>query len=131
MDIFTTQLTRVVPVPIKPANLKVKALLKDARIGKLKEDLDHIENHDYYFEDDKAEGDNADDNKVEDEKLNKDHDSESDEGMAQNNEQGRTPTKEAEGSDQEGKGFNKDTAPKNTQGITESEDGVKHLDLYV
>lgn len=50
MDIFTTQLARVVQTPIKPANLKVKALLKEAGAGKLKEDLDHLENHDYYFE---------------------------------------------------------------------------------
>ena len=49
MDIFTTQLTRVVPVPIKPADLKVKALLKEAATGKLKEDLLHMENHEYYF----------------------------------------------------------------------------------
>jgi len=49
MDIFTTQLTRVVQTPIKPTNLKVKALLKDAAIGKLKEDPDHLENHDNYF----------------------------------------------------------------------------------
>ncbi|MDX2368978.1 MAG: hypothetical protein QNK36_11340 [Colwellia sp.] len=49
MDIFTTQLTRVVPVPIKPASLKVKALLKEAGTSKLKEDPDHLENHDYYF----------------------------------------------------------------------------------
>lgn len=49
MDIFTTQLTRVVPVPIKPANLKVKALLKEGATGKLKDDPDHLENHDYYF----------------------------------------------------------------------------------
>jgi hypothetical protein len=49
MDIFTTQLVRVVPVPIKPANLKVKALLKEAGSSKLKEDPDHLENHDYYF----------------------------------------------------------------------------------
>ena len=49
MDIFTTQLIRVVPVPIKPASLKVKALLKEAAIGALKEDHDHLENHDYYF----------------------------------------------------------------------------------
>jgi hypothetical protein len=50
MDIFTTQLTRVVPVPIKPTSLKVKALLKDAANAKLKEDHDHLENHEYYFE---------------------------------------------------------------------------------
>ncbi len=49
MDIFTTQLTRVVPVPIKPANLKVKALLKEAAAAKLKDDPDHLENHEYYF----------------------------------------------------------------------------------
>ncbi|MBL4900042.1 MAG: hypothetical protein JKX76_10465 [Colwellia sp.] len=49
MDIFTTQLTRVVPIPIKPASLKVKALLKEAGASKLKEDPDHLENHDYYF----------------------------------------------------------------------------------
>ena len=49
MDIFTTQLTRVVPVPIKPTSLKVKALLKDAASPKLREDHDHLENHDYYF----------------------------------------------------------------------------------
>ncbi|MEW6981846.1 hypothetical protein AAD001_04255 [Colwelliaceae bacterium 6471] len=49
MDIFTTQLTRVVQTPIKPASLKVKALLKEARIGKLKADHDHLENHEYYY----------------------------------------------------------------------------------
>jgi len=50
MDIFTTQLTRVMQTPIKKANLKVKALLKDAGANRLKEDHDHLENHDYYFE---------------------------------------------------------------------------------
>ena len=49
MDIFTTQLTQVVQVPIKPATLKVKALLKEAGTTKLKEDHDHLENHDCYF----------------------------------------------------------------------------------
>jgi len=48
MDIFTTQLTRVVQTPIKPTSLKVKALLKEAATDKLKEDHDHLENHDYY-----------------------------------------------------------------------------------
>ena len=32
MDIFTTQLARVVQIPIKPANLKVKALLKELNL---------------------------------------------------------------------------------------------------
>jgi hypothetical protein len=49
MDIFTTQLTRVVPVPIKPTSLKVKALLKEAANSKLTQDPDHLENHEYYF----------------------------------------------------------------------------------
>ncbi|MEI6893957.1 MAG: hypothetical protein V5789_04850 [Colwellia sp.] len=49
MDIFTTQLTRVVPVPIKPANLKVKGPLKEAATGELSEDPEHLENHEYYF----------------------------------------------------------------------------------
>ena len=49
MDIFTTQLTRIVPVPIKPLRIKVKALLKDAANTKLSQDPDHLENHEYYF----------------------------------------------------------------------------------
>ena len=49
MDIFTTELTRVVLLPIKPTHLKVKALLKEAATGQLKEDIDHLENHDCYF----------------------------------------------------------------------------------
>lgn len=49
MDIFTTQLTRVVPVPIKPVSLKVKALLKESANSKLTQDPDHLENHEYYF----------------------------------------------------------------------------------
>lgn len=49
MDIFTTQLRCFIPVPIKPASLKVKALLKEAGTSELKGDPDHLENHDYYF----------------------------------------------------------------------------------
>ena len=67
MDIFTTQLTRVVQVPIKAASLKVKALLKDAGTGKLKEDPDHLENHQYYFVDE----DNHKNNKQSKEESNK------------------------------------------------------------
>jgi hypothetical protein len=48
MDIFTTQLTRVVPVPIKPTNLKVKALLKESAASELKEDVDHLDDHNNY-----------------------------------------------------------------------------------
>ena len=49
MDIFTTQLTRVVPVPIKSEKLKVKALVKEAAIKKLKADINGAEEHDYYL----------------------------------------------------------------------------------
>lgn len=48
MDIFTTQLTRVVPVPIKPTNLKVKALVKNAAMSALSQDDEHLEDDEYY-----------------------------------------------------------------------------------
>lgn len=54
MDIFTTQLTKVMQVPIKPASLKVKGLLKEAGASKLKEDPDHLENHENYFVENKV-----------------------------------------------------------------------------
>lgn len=117
MDIFTTQLTRVVPVPIKPANLKVKALLKEAAIGKLKEDLDHLENHDYYFKDKKSSNNENSDQKENDEDKN-------------------SVIEQAEPSDTESKVADKDDvdsshSESNDQEVTESEGGVKHLDLYV
>ncbi len=104
MDIFTTVLTRVVPVPIKPANLKVKALLKEAGAGKLKEDLDHLENHDYYFSNDE----------------NKQKQSEQDESANLM----KTDSTQAESASDK----HIDNA---NDGVTESKDGVKHLDLYV
>ena len=104
MDIFTTVLTRVVPVPIKPASLKVKALLKEARTSKLKEDPDHLENHDYYF------GNNQDNQK------------ENEQGKSIDDEQSESihtePANESDGS-------------KNNDGVSEPKDGIKHLDLYV
>ena len=104
MDIFTTVLTRVVPVPIKPANLKVKALLKEAGTSKLKEDPDHLENHDYYFTNDKNEQKESDQNKS------------SGAEQAEPSNVERVDKKQADNAD---------------DGITESKDGVKHLDLYV
>jgi hypothetical protein len=47
MDIFTTQLTRLQPVPIKPEKLKVKALSKDSAIRKLKEQTKEFEADEY------------------------------------------------------------------------------------
>tara|TARA_R110000787_G_scaffold9838_2_gene34022 strand:- start:427 stop:756 length:330 start_codon:yes stop_codon:yes gene_type:complete len=49
MDIFTTALTRVVPVPIKPANLKVKALQKSAGANAVSDDIGDVEEHALYF----------------------------------------------------------------------------------
>ena len=43
MDIFTTVLTRVVPVPIKPADLKVKALAKGAAASAVSDDIAGLE----------------------------------------------------------------------------------------
>lgn len=49
MDIFTTVLTKVRPTPIKPKNLRVKALKKEPETRELTDDLDHLEDHDLYF----------------------------------------------------------------------------------
>ncbi len=49
MDIFTTALTRIVPVPIKPANLKVKALAKEAAASGVSDDIQGLEEHELYF----------------------------------------------------------------------------------
>ena len=50
MDIFTTVLTRVVPVPIKPTRLRVKALAKEPATNELTDDVDHLENHEQYVD---------------------------------------------------------------------------------
>jgi len=102
MDIFTTVLTRVVPVPIKPTSLKVKALLKDAGAGKLKEDLDHLENHDYYF-------------------GNESH---------KENEQKQNLAAEPD-QNVECKAPHEKQKNNTDEVITKSKDGIKHLDLYV
>ena len=52
MDIFTTQLAQSSPTvtaPINPAKLKVKALVKYARKGKLKADKRELEKEEYGF----------------------------------------------------------------------------------
>lgn len=118
MDIFTTYLTRVVPVPIKPANLKVKALLKDAGAGKLKEDLDHLENHDYYF--------------FEQELLDK---PEKDKENKQSNQEGASHKEKNKKNQCEEASPNhtndSDLKPNDDNGIVVDKDGTNHLDLYV
>ncbi|MBA6391383.1 hypothetical protein H4J38_11430 [Colwellia sp. BRX10-3] len=49
MDIFTTALTRVVAVPIKPVNLKVKALAKSAATSAVSDDIAGLEEPALYF----------------------------------------------------------------------------------
>ena len=113
MDIFTTALTRFIPTPIKPASLKVKALLKDAGAGKLKEDLDHLENHDHYF------GTDKDKNKHKDGEQDKNSGNKKSESTYTS-----TLNTELKPSDE-------NHLDKSDSVVTESEDGVKHLDLYV
>lgn len=48
MDIFTTALTRVVPVPIKRENLKVKKLAKEAASSAVSDDIIGLEDHEPY-----------------------------------------------------------------------------------
>lgn len=105
MDIFTTQLGKVVAVPIKPANLKVKALLKEAPTSELKEDHDHLENHDYYFISSKK---NAHDNSAE--KTNKNP---NDKKIADESDAIHEEKKSAK------------------EGIYEDDDNKTHLDIYV
>jgi hypothetical protein len=102
MDIFTTQLVRVVPVPIKPTSLKVKALLKEAGTSKLKEDPDHLENHDYYFV----------------KKQPENEANQEDEADKKNEQVVKSADQHAETTDE------KSTDP-------DSKEQVKHLDLYV
>ncbi len=102
MDIFTTQLTRFIPVPIKPASLKVKALLKEAGTSKLKEDHEHLENHDYYF-------------------IKKQTNNEAD---IENEQEFKSTEPQDEITDEQSADSNSDAASK-------SKEEVKHLDLYV
>ncbi len=108
MDIFTTALTRVVPVPIKPASLKVKALLKEAGTSKLKEDPDHLENHDYYFNESEVK-----------EKQ------ESDEGQ-QEQSQNQELTEQSQSSSTD-----ENNSSSSSEEQDESKKTIKHLDLYV
>jgi len=116
MDIFTTVLTRVVPVPIKPANLKVKALLKAADIGKLTEDFDHLENHDNYFDEEGSKKENKDQSHKE---ITDQHDKCSDE------------IKNGDSTLDEHKLVDENLLDNDSNGLSESKDGVKHLDIYI
>jgi hypothetical protein len=113
MDIFTTQLTRVVPVPIKPASLKVKALLKEAANTKLTQDPDHLENHEYYFTSDSDEY-HANKEDAKQESKNKSAQKDADEHI------------EADSATPPASDLDKSIEDKDDKGET-----PKHLDLYV
>jgi len=69
MDIFTTVLTRVVQAPIKPARLRVKALVKEPATNELTDDIDHLENHEQYVDLSKDESKNKQNKKQHEETL--------------------------------------------------------------
>lgn len=50
MDIFAAQLKRVTKVPIRKQRVRIDALNKGSASKGLTDDLDHLENHDQYFE---------------------------------------------------------------------------------
>ncbi len=110
MDIFTTQLTRVVPITVKPAQLKVKALVKEAAASKLSDDPDHLENHDYYFSEIDA--------KKNDEQQNKESDKQENSKKAKGSVIDET-TKATKANKKEHKSED------------ENDDDVHHLDIYV
>ena len=58
MDIFTTQLTRVVPVPIKPEKLRVKAPAKEGAIKQVVKEKNPITEMSYVPVTDKEENEN-------------------------------------------------------------------------
>jgi hypothetical protein len=114
MDIFTTQLTRVVPVPIKPASLKVKALLKEAANSKLTQDPDHLENHEYYFTSEEDEY-HANEQKSEQEKEdNQAHAEEDEQAPKQESVEALT-----------------EHSPDTSEDEDKKIDKPKHLDLYI
>ncbi|MFD2166408.1 hypothetical protein ACFSJY_09015 [Thalassotalea euphylliae] len=45
MDIFTTQLTRVVPNKVEPSKLKVKNVTKESSLKAMDEEHEHLDEH--------------------------------------------------------------------------------------
>ena len=54
MDIFTTALAKIRATPIKPEKLRVKALRKESATNELTDDIDHLEDHQLFFIDEKT-----------------------------------------------------------------------------
>lgn len=112
MDIFTTALTRVVPVPIKPTDLKVKALAKSAASHGVSDDVQGLEDHEYYYK-------KSSDREPSKEEGHKD-------SAADNIEASPVP---ADNTGQHVDIF--DDSDENKDGITRNKEGKPHLDLFV
>ncbi|GLX77078.1 hypothetical protein tinsulaeT_04180 [Thalassotalea insulae] len=54
MDIFTTALAKIRANPIRPDKLRVKALRKESATNELTDDINHLEDHQLYFIDEKT-----------------------------------------------------------------------------
>lgn len=67
MDIFTTQLTKVAPNRIRPEKLRVKAIAKDARIHKLKDDVKELESEETWGKNTKENNESNQQNEAHDE----------------------------------------------------------------
>ena len=133
MDIFTTALTRVVQVPIKPTNNKVKGPSKAADTSKLTEDLDHVENHDAYF-DEKDVDDNSDkenDRQQESQSSAESVNESSNDSHGKNAKLNDETLDDEKPDDKKHKLTERKGGDSDTSVITESEDGSKHLDLYI
>ncbi|SEK84394.1 hypothetical protein SAMN05216262_10393 [Colwellia chukchiensis] len=110
MDIFTTALTRVVPVPIKPAELKVKALAKSAAEQGVSDDVQGLEDHEYYYQK-SSDQDSSRQSKQQAEKQQSDNsDLDANAKINQQNKQDTDPSADV---------------------ISKDKDGKPHLDIYV
>jgi len=117
MDIFTTALTRVVPVPIKPTDLKIKALAKAAASHGVSDDVQGLEDHEYYYK--KPSADESPNKQQEKEKPADNSDSEVIEA---------TPVP----ADHIGQNIDIfDDSDASADEVTKAKDGKPHLDLFV
>ncbi len=113
MDIFTTALTRVAPVPIKPADLKVKAPEKTSPTNDVSDDIEGLEDPALYF------------NKPISKKgLNKEEESDKETNKDHN-------LPEATKVPEDNTGQHIDVFEDSESSTLEEKDGKPHLDLFV
>lgn len=116
MDIFTTALTKVRTNPIKQKKLKVKSLVKESATSELTDDINHLEQHELYFIDEKTHHENK--KRTVDMK-------DTEHGQADEFEQGVVPSDDVI--------IHKDEIihPKSSPTDEQDDDNIKHLDLFV